>query len=271
MNPVNRCIPLCLLSTLVALSGFAEQSRTISGTFPSRVEISIVPPEGTNAWSVEEVLTGEGVSVDLSGEGIFDEENGKAKWGPFLDDAPRVLSYHLTGPAGEVALDGIVSFDGTDEPVDTMDVVILPDPQTNFSGWRYLTLPGELLHTLGAHPLSDVNLDGFNLLQEYAFGLLVPEIQDGPVIIAVPGSSANPPDCNISYYRNRFAEDLVFTLHRHDPVNGWLPLDFESIGIMAEEFALGDTEKVSEVVFAGTPLTEVEGTFLQVQARLVEP
>lgn len=268
MKPFNRRIPLCLLSALAALPGLAEQSRTLSGTFPTRVEISVVPPEGTSAWSVEEILTGGAVSVELSEAGLFDEETGKAKWGPFLDDSPRVLSYHLTGPAGEVTIDGTVSFDGVDEPVDTMDAVVLPDPETNFSGWRYQTLPGYLLHTLAAHPMSDMNLDGFNLLQEYAFGLLVPEITDGPVVFRIPGSSAVPPDCDLSYYRNRFAMDLEFTLQQQDPADGWIPVDF---GISPEEFAHEFTNQVSEVVYLAVPLAEIEGSFLRVQARLVEP
>ena len=66
-------------------------------------------------------------------------------------------------------------------------------------------MSGDLLHTLAAHPLSDMNLNGFNLLQEYAFGLFAPEIIDGPVILKVPGSSGNPPNGDLSYYRNRFA------------------------------------------------------------------
>jgi len=270
MKPFARSIFACLLSLMAGLSAHAEQSRTISGTLAPLVEINVVPPQGTSAWSVEESFSGGAVSVDVSEEGVFDEENGKAKWGPFLDDSPRVLSYRITGPAGEVTIEGRISFDGSDEPVDTMDMVVLPDPESNFSGWRYLTLSGYLLHTLAAHPLSDMNLNGFNLLQEYAFGLFVPEIVDGPVILEVPGTSLDPPDGNFSYYRNGAAMDLEFTVEELDLPTGWMPMDLESLGASLEEIPLNLSQPVTRVLYQTIPVSALEGSLLRVRAQLLE-
>ncbi len=268
MKPFHSRLFICFLTAMAALPAPAQQDRTISGTANPLVQISIMPPAGTSAWSVEESLSAGAVSIDVNEAGVFDEENGKVKWGPFLDDAPRTLTYHLTGPAGDVTIDGTVSFDGSSEPIATMDLVTLPDPATSFSGWRYLTLPGDLLQTLAAHPLSDMNLNGFTLLQEYAFGLFAPEILDGPVMLAIPGSSGTQTNADLSYYRNRFAADLEFILQQYDPSSGWLPAD---LGITPQEFVLGTTDQVSEVVYPAIPLASIEGLFLRVQARLVEP
>ena len=271
MKPYDPRLLACLLPVLAGLPAFAQHSRTISGTAAPLVQIEIIPPQGTRAWSVEEVLSSGAVSMELSDGGVFDPDNGKAKWGPFLDDQPRVLSYVLTGPAGQVSINGLASFDGSSETINTQDVVNLPDPESNFSGWRYLNLQGYLLHSLAADPFSDFDLNGFNLLQDYAFGRFVMGIADGPVLIELPASPGDATRCNVSYFRNRSAADLEFILQRRDSSGNWMPASLENIGITAQEFFVDGTDQVSEIVYPSVPLTEINGTFLRLQARLVEP
>ena len=77
-----------------------------------------VTPAGASAYAVEDqVPVGWSVSA-ISQGGELDAVNGKVKWGPFLDDTPRTLSYQAIPPAtasGTVSLGGVASFDGTSQ------------------------------------------------------------------------------------------------------------------------------------------------------------
>jgi hypothetical protein len=57
-------------------------------------------------------------NIDQGGQ--LDPVHGKVKWGPYLDGAPRALTYLITPPVsaqGVVAFQGTASFDGLDVPV----------------------------------------------------------------------------------------------------------------------------------------------------------
>jgi hypothetical protein len=83
---------------------------------PFTVHLIATPPNRTQAWGVEdEPPRGWRVSA-ISNDGIFDEVNGKVKYGPFTDLTRRVLSYQLTPPIGSTNVgefSGVASTDGT--------------------------------------------------------------------------------------------------------------------------------------------------------------
>lgn len=79
---------------------------------------------------------------------MYHEGLGSIRWGPFLDNAPRDLSYELIpeDEAGRVGfLSGVVSFDGQDAPIRGSSEIV--------------TLPGD------ADPDGDVDLAGIIAVQ----------------------------------------------------------------------------------------------------------
>ncbi|MCZ7639540.1 MAG: hypothetical protein M5U12_27945 [Verrucomicrobia bacterium] len=87
---------------------------------PTTVRLMVHPPRDTRAWAVEEAVpTGWAVSA-LDETATFDPATSRIRWGLFLDDQPRSLTYDLTPPqepAGLARFAGEASFDGTVEPV----------------------------------------------------------------------------------------------------------------------------------------------------------
>lgn len=108
----------------------ASNSRTLSVYVPaigqkvaqrdiheSMVRIDIQPNAANQAYAVAENLPEGFVPVRISHDGIFDQKSRQVRWGPFLDQEPRSLSYELA-TRGEllsvVSIQGIASFDGQD-------------------------------------------------------------------------------------------------------------------------------------------------------------
>ncbi len=91
--------------------------RTLPGTFvpaqPLNITLAAEPTPGLDVYAIEEILP-PGWTVDsISHNGSFDPSQRKIKWGPFLDDAFRTLSYTVAPPANAleaVALMGFVAF-----------------------------------------------------------------------------------------------------------------------------------------------------------------
>ena len=71
--------------------------RTISGL---NVTLEIQPTGGTGVYAVEESLPSGFTTASITGNGAFDPNSSRIKWGPFFDNTPRDLSYVLTAPAG---------------------------------------------------------------------------------------------------------------------------------------------------------------------------
>ncbi|MDQ8187415.1 hypothetical protein [Pelagicoccus sp. SDUM812002] len=80
-----------------------------------------------------------------------------------------------------------------------------------------------MLDTLAAHPLSDLDRNGVKRLEEYDFSLFAPEIVGSAIILEVPGSPGDPLHGDLSYYRNRLAVDLEYTIQRFDSSSRWVP------------------------------------------------
>jgi hypothetical protein len=82
------------------------------------VFLTVVPATSVSVYAVEEgVPPGFVVSGITPVGGVFDVGGRKVKWGPFFDNAERVLSYTITpepGASKNVTLVGTGSFDGVD-------------------------------------------------------------------------------------------------------------------------------------------------------------
>jgi hypothetical protein len=83
---------------------------------PVVVTVSVSPQANPLAFAVEDQPPAGWAISRISDQGEWDATNGKVKWGPFLDNQPRVLSYALTPPvnaATAISFAGRGSFDGT--------------------------------------------------------------------------------------------------------------------------------------------------------------
>ncbi|MDA1277644.1 MAG: putative Ig domain-containing protein [Verrucomicrobia bacterium] len=100
---------------LQALSNNSSTAeRTVSGLI---VTLEIRPAASTGVYAIEESLPTGFTANAITGNGAFDANSSKIKWGPFFDNQPRLVGYTLVPPAGFnglVALNGIASFDGQD-------------------------------------------------------------------------------------------------------------------------------------------------------------
>jgi hypothetical protein len=112
--------PLCWVSctkdaAAEGAKGVSIASRVISG---NTVFLTVVPATSVSVYAVEEgVPPGFVVSGITPVGGVFDVGGRKVKWGPFFDNAERVLSYTITpepGASKNVTLVGTGSFDGVD-------------------------------------------------------------------------------------------------------------------------------------------------------------
>jgi hypothetical protein len=87
---------------------------------PVTVTLLAVPDAGVSSFFVEEQPPGDWIVFSVTQYGTTDPSSGTIKWGPFLDDQPRYLSYQASPPAStgpSVAFDGTAYFDGQSTPV----------------------------------------------------------------------------------------------------------------------------------------------------------
>lgn len=116
--------------------------RLIDGTM---VSLRIVPPSGTGAWALEEVMGGGLTASGISGDGQFDRSTGKVRWGPFFDDSSRSFEYRVDGAAGRYSLQGVASFDGGQVVIGGDDQLVIGEQPgvggvlqfSNLSGGRF--------------------------------------------------------------------------------------------------------------------------------------
>ncbi len=129
------------LSVLASRTGplsepLAGAARSVQTT---NVVITVTPATNTSAWGMEESVP-EGVQVaGVSHSGQWDANNRRIKWA-FFDGDARALSYSLEGTAGtNVTVAGIVSFDGSEDPVSGVSIVAVPLPFMTWAAWRGLS------------------------------------------------------------------------------------------------------------------------------------
>lgn len=84
---------------------------------PLQVRLSAQPKPDTKVYAIEEQLL-PGWTASQFGDGVFDSQSRKLKFGPYFDDKPRTFSYTAFPPAsamGRVRLVGTISYDTTYE------------------------------------------------------------------------------------------------------------------------------------------------------------
>jgi hypothetical protein len=112
--------PLCWVPTAgigeFAASTASEATRTISEAEDERlVTINVTPGAGVASYTLEEIVPEGWTVADISGEGAFSPENSAIRWGLFLDNEGRTLSYRLiprNGTAPDGTLLGEMTIDG---------------------------------------------------------------------------------------------------------------------------------------------------------------
>ena len=88
--------------------------RTISGDGNDRrnVSLNVQPVSNVLCYAVSEVLPAGVVPVHISGGGSYSPRSQTIRWGPFLDSQSRRLTYAVSGPDGQYAVAGSLSFNG---------------------------------------------------------------------------------------------------------------------------------------------------------------
>ena len=111
------------LQTRSALAG-GRAIRSLPLSFqpgrPVEVRIEVAPPPGGMAYAIEETLPGGWSVSEINENGLYDSGAGKVRWGPFLDENPRTLSFDIIpshSATGIFDIKGIVSFDGSNHGV----------------------------------------------------------------------------------------------------------------------------------------------------------
>jgi hypothetical protein len=108
--------------------------RTLPGTFvpgqPLTITLAAEPTPGLDVYAIEEIIPPGWTVESISHHGAFDPSQRKIKWGPFLDDAVRSLSYTVAPPADAleaVALTGLAAF-GSQPPAPILGPGVLAPP-----------------------------------------------------------------------------------------------------------------------------------------------
>jgi uncharacterized delta-60 repeat protein len=87
---------------------------------PVAVTIAVTPSPSARAYAIEEQTPSGWTVSAISHGGEFDATSSRVKWGPFFDNAPRMLTYRATPPptAGSLAsFTGAASFDGASQAI----------------------------------------------------------------------------------------------------------------------------------------------------------
>lgn len=88
----------------------ATATHQLDGTW--QVNITVTPPTGTKAVTLEEQLPHGVQVIAISSGGVLDAKASVIRWGPFTDATPRVLTYRLR-LQGQATVTGSASFNGS--------------------------------------------------------------------------------------------------------------------------------------------------------------
>jgi hypothetical protein len=97
-----------------------EIQSNAAADLPLKVTIYVSPGPGVSSQAIEERLPQTATLSSVSDEGAFEPVTRILRWGPFLDNRPRVLSYQISAPGQPLSpatLSGVVSFDGKDAEI----------------------------------------------------------------------------------------------------------------------------------------------------------
>jgi hypothetical protein len=136
--PTNAPLSWVPASPLPALAFPGSTNRLLSLNLPESVPpgrpltvtIRVTPRLSTLAYAVQDTIPTDWLVESVSHGGNYDHQTRQIRWGPFLDDGERDLSYTIISPptaAGSISLNGIGSFDGFD--------VVFSENRTVFVGF----------------------------------------------------------------------------------------------------------------------------------------
>jgi hypothetical protein len=217
------------------------------------VRLLVEPSPGVAAYVVEEFLARDVVPMEIGDGGFHDVASSALKWGPFTDNAARVLSYRLTGPQGGTAVNALLTHaDGG--AASGPAIIQLPDPGSNFHGWRAGRLDREQLQTLASNPDTDLDGNGLSLLKEYAMGIGNDGVLPLPEIVLVP-AGGNTYDL-IALFNSKAADLQVF-LEQFHTGGAWKALDLALLGISPVVEPLPGFEPAGRLVISGLNLGDL--------------
>lgn len=187
-------------------------------TDPVVIAIDVSPVSGTHAYAVEEELPSDAVGVSISDGGSFDRFTHKVKWGPFLDDQPRTLSYELVVPAaGNVTLNGSVNTDGTSiATVQGNASVTAPDG--GFQSWLLSEFGATSFTRPESDPASDTDVDHLSTAVEYYFALNPRQVDANPVTAHLDGPTR---EVDLSFVRRTDATGFALRLEESGDLITW--------------------------------------------------
>ncbi len=222
-NIDNQCSASVQITVLL-LTGTAVAGITPSEYTPEQpvaVSIAVTPDAGVSNYEVEDTVPVDWVVSAISNSGVFDAVDNAVKWGPFLDDSERALSYTVTPPVGSsgvktftgqaifdgtvVAITGDRQIDKLDPPIDT-DGDRLPDSVETNTG----VFIDE--NNTGTDPdIADTDGDG---------------IKDGDEVLGtvtgldLPAMGASPLRKDLLLEYDWFDDDIDCGAHSHRPTAG---------------------------------------------------
>ncbi|MEW6159754.1 MAG: Ig-like domain-containing protein [Verrucomicrobiota bacterium] len=100
---------------------------------PATIRIAVQPRAGVSAYAVEETVPPGWTVGEISHEGHFNSATRTIRWGLFLDDTARVLTFVASPPADKTAtaaFEGWASFDGHDVALSGAKEVAFGDAST---------------------------------------------------------------------------------------------------------------------------------------------
>ncbi|MEO8429154.1 MAG: Ig-like domain-containing protein, partial [Verrucomicrobiota bacterium] len=108
-------------------------TSTLVPDAPITVTLTVVPSTSVKSYAVEDQPPRGWAVSDISDSGVFDPMTRKVKWGLFLDDRRRTLTYHVVPPgriSAQTAFVGLASFDGMDITIggEQQPIILSADP-----------------------------------------------------------------------------------------------------------------------------------------------
>ncbi|MGB2986171.1 MAG: dockerin type I repeat-containing protein [Phycisphaerae bacterium] len=104
----------------VARSAVSASREARGARRSMQIAIDIQAPPGTSAMALEYRIPKGWKVTAISDGGAWDGQTRKVKWGPFLEDLSRTVTFEARGPADvrrAGGLSGTVSFDGVNYPI----------------------------------------------------------------------------------------------------------------------------------------------------------
>jgi len=83
-----------------------------NGSFLPTISLTAAPTGAVNCYAVVEPIPFGLTPSAISGDGFWDPIAGEIRWGPYLDNQPRLFSYNVGGNSGIYNLSGQVSVNG---------------------------------------------------------------------------------------------------------------------------------------------------------------